>query len=111
MDSIENYRELVKQVIRRHAQHNPTFGDVRIETIFDEQQDHYELIETGWNDFDRIEGAVIHIDIINDKIWIQHDGTEYGVARELEELGVPRHDIVLGFHSPHKRQFTDYAVG
>ncbi|WP_279239774.1 element excision factor XisI family protein [Scytonema sp. UIC 10036] len=26
-------------------------------------------------------------------------------------LGVPKQDIVLGFHAPYKRKFTDYAVG
>jgi len=111
MDTIAHYRELVKQVITAHAQHKPVFGDVRIETIFDETQDHYELIHVGWDGLIRVEGAVIHIDILDGKIWIQHDGTEHGVARELEALGVPRQAIVLGFHAPVKRPLTDYAVG
>jgi len=48
---------------------------------------------------------------LDGKIWIQHDGTEHGVARELEALGVPRQAIVLGFDAPVKRPLTDYAVG
>ncbi|WP_460200716.1 element excision factor XisI family protein [Scytonema sp. NUACC21] len=44
------------------------------------------------------------------KIWIQYNGTEEALAERLVELGVPRSDIVLGFHSPFKRQFTSYAV-
>ena len=32
------------------------------------------------------------------------------IADELVEMGVPKDDIVLGFHSPFKRQFTEYAV-
>lgn len=111
MDIIAHYRELVKQVIKEHAEMPQGFGDVRIETIFDEIQDHYALVEVGWDGLTRIEGQVIHIDIIGDKIWIQHDGTEHGVARELEALGVPRQSIVLGFHAPIKRPLTDYAVG
>ncbi|MBI4670497.1 MAG: XisI protein [Chloroflexi bacterium] len=110
MDTVAHYRDLIKQVIRGHAKYKPAFGDVRTETIFDQAQDHYELTQAGWDGLRRIEGTVIHIDIINSKIWIQHDGTEYGVARELEELGVPRHDIVLAFHAPSKRPFTGYAV-
>ena len=109
MDTLGHYRELVKQVIHAHAR-QPLFGEVRVETIFDETQDHYELIHTGWEGLSRIEGAVIHVDIIDSKIWIQHDGTEHGIARELETLGVPRTDIVLGFHSPAKRPHTGYAV-
>ena len=53
----------------------------------------------------------MHVDIKDNKIWIQHDGTEIGIAGELEKLGVPKSDIVLGFHAPYKRKFTDFAVG
>ena len=111
MDPVARYRELIKQVITGHAQIKPAFGEVRVETIFDETQDHYALIHSGWDGLTRIEGEVIHVDIINGKIWIQHDGTEHGVARELEALGVPRQAIVLAFHAPIKRPLTGYAVG
>jgi hypothetical protein len=55
-------------------------------------------------------GSIVHLDIRNGKIWIQHDGTEVGIANRLVEAGVPKTDIVLGFHSPFKRQFTEFAV-
>jgi hypothetical protein len=53
----------------------------------------------------------LHLDIKDGKIWIQHDGTEIGIANQLVALGVPKSDIVLAFHSPFKRQFTEFAVG
>jgi hypothetical protein len=52
----------------------------------------------------------MHIDIKDGKIWIQHDGTEVGIATLLLEQGVPANDIVLGFHTPFMRQFTEFAV-
>ena len=51
------------------------------------------------------------LNIKDGKIWIQHDGTEVGIALELVKQGVPKHDIVLGFHAPFKRQFTEFAIG
>ena len=51
-----------------------------------------------------------HHHIIDGKIWIQQDGTEIGSANELVELGVPKHDIVLGFDPPNLRHYTDFAV-
>ena len=36
---------------------------------------------------------------------------EIGIVSDLEALGVPKQDIVLGFHAPYKRNYTDYAVG
>lgn len=53
----------------------------------------------------------LHFDIKDGKVWIQHNGTEVDVEAELVKLGVPKTAIVIGFHSPFKRQFTDYAVG
>jgi hypothetical protein len=52
----------------------------------------------------------MHLDIIDGKIWIQRDGTEDGIAYELEDAGVPKCDIVLAFHSEDVRPHTGYAV-
>jgi len=49
-------------------------------------------------------------DIIDGKIWIQRDGTEYGIANELVEAGIPKEHIVLGFQSEEVRPYTDFAV-
>jgi hypothetical protein len=57
-----------------------------------------------------VHGSVIHIDIKGDKIWIQHDGTEGGIAPELVEAGVPPDKIVLAWHEPEIRKHTVYAV-
>ncbi len=53
---------------------------------------------------------MLHLDIKNGKIWIQWNGTEDDIAADLMALGVEKQDIVLGFHSPYMRQFTDFAV-
>ncbi|WP_442938932.1 element excision factor XisI family protein [Nostoc sp.] len=52
-----------------------------------------------------------NVDIKDNKIWIQRDGTEIGIANELVAAGVSKEDIVLGFHAPYKCEFTDFAVG
>lgn len=110
MDQITNYREIVKQVIRNHAQHPPSYGEVEVETIFDESSEHYELCYTGWHGNRRIHGVVIHIDIRNGKVWIQHDGTSDGVATDLVDAGIPQDHVVLGFHPPNMRKHTEFAV-
>lgn len=110
MDQLIKYRQIVKQIISQHAQIRPALGKIEIETIFDEQNDHYEMMYTGWEKHYRIHGSVLHIDIRNGKVWIQHDGIEGGVAEELVEAGIPRDQIVLGFQPPSLRQYTDYAV-
>jgi hypothetical protein len=55
-------------------------------------------------------GCVLHLDIKDGKIWIQHDGTEEGIAKALVELGVSKPDIVLAFHDPSMRKYTGFAI-
>ena len=78
--------------------------------IFDREKHHYQLVNVGWNESQRIRGCVLHIDIKDGKIWIQHDGTAPGVANELVEMGVPKQDIILAFHAPYKWPYTGFGV-
>jgi hypothetical protein len=105
-----NYRELIQTVIKSHADYNSD-SDTELQLIFDTERDHYQLLHLGWENLRRVYGCIIHVDIKNGKIWIQRDGTEVGVANELVAAGVPKQDIVLGFHAPYKRKFTEFAPG
>ena len=67
-------------------------------------------MNVGWDGEKRIHGIMLHIDIKDGKIWIQHNGTERRIAQYLLDLGVPKQDIVLAFHSPTRRKYTDFAV-
>jgi XisI protein len=69
-----------------------------------------KLSYVGWRDGKRLYGVVLHVDIINNKIWVQQDGTEVGIANKLVNLGVPKSEIVLGFDPPNMRQYTDFAI-
>jgi hypothetical protein len=110
MDRAREYAAIIRRVIAHYAQFKPAYGDIEIETVFDDTTGHYELMYVGWNRKERVHGAIIHVDLRGEKIWIQHDGTERGIAEDLLEAGVPRDHIVLGFHSPDVRQHTDFAV-
>jgi hypothetical protein len=110
MDSLKKYQEIVKNIIKEYAQFKPFYGEIKTETIFDTERNHYELVHVGWKGGERIHGSVLHVDIIDDKIWIQHDGTEDGIAEELVEAGIPKDKIVLGFRAPEIRKYTGYAI-
>ncbi len=110
MDKLTQYRQYVQQIIEKYANYPPAYGDIEVETLFDTKQDHYQLLQVGWDDDQRIHGCNLHIDIKNGKIWIQHNGTENHIAEELMALGVAQKDIVLGFQAPYRRQYTEFAV-
>ena len=103
-----NYSDLVQEILTRHEPH-PRNSSTETQLLFDVQRDRYQVLHIGWQEQRRVYGVIIHVDIKDDKIWVQRDGTEIGIANELLEAGVPHSDIVLGFHAPYKRQFTDFA--
>lgn len=110
MANVEKHREFIQNVLTEKAQRSSD-ENVEAQTIFDQNHDHYQLIYIGWHNKRRIFGPVLHLDIKDDKIWIQWNGTEDDIAAELVVLGVAKQDIVLGFQPPFMRQFTDYAAG
>lgn len=81
-----------------------------LKLVIDEKNHHYLLIEAGWHKNQRIYGNLIHLDIIQAKIWIQQDGTEVGIANELVALDISPQQIVLAFKTLERRKITDFAV-
>jgi hypothetical protein len=110
MDSLETYREIIERVLSDYAAVPYGHGDFKTEVVFDRDRDRYLLIDVGWDGKRRVHGCIVHIDIIDGKLWIQRDGTEQGIALDLEQAGIPKEHIVLGFREPELRQYTGYAL-
>ena len=110
MDRAREYAAIIRRVIEHYAQFKPAYGEIEIETVCDDVTGHYELMYVGWERQQRVHGAIIHVDLRGDKVWIQHDGTERGIAEDLMEAGIPADHIVLAFHNPEVRQQTAFAV-
>jgi hypothetical protein len=70
----------------------------------------YFLFNLGWSADRRIKNFTVYVRIKDGKFWIEHDLTEDGIATELLEAGVPKEDIVLAFHAPEMRQYTEFAA-
>jgi len=110
MEKVEQYRIYVQQVLTEYAQQWPANSEIDRQLVFDTVRDHYQLVYAGWKNRWRQYGSVVHLDIKGEKIWIQNDGTEVGIANELVKLGVPKSDIVLAFREPFVRKYTGFAV-
>lgn len=114
MDKLEEYRKIVKQLIEEYEKLCNSPNSLPSETedhiLFDEQRDRYMLFATGWWKKERIHSANLYIRLHNGKIYIEEDWTEDGIANELLRAGVPKEDIVLAFHPPEMRPYTEFAV-
>jgi hypothetical protein len=110
MDKIAKYREYIQILLTHYANDDVSDHEVEAQLIFDTERDHYQWMNVGWEQFDRIYRCVIHFDIKNGKIWLQQNLTDQNPAEELIKMGVAKDDIVLGLQPPYKRQYTDYGV-
>jgi hypothetical protein len=108
--NLEQYRTIIRRLIEDYAKIPPSHGEIEAETVIDTEKDHYELLYVGWDEQRRVHGIVIHIDIRDGKVWIQHDGTDAVIAEELVAAGIPRDAIVLGFRPAYVRQHTGFAT-
>ena len=112
MDSLNSDRKIIRKVLSDLAAIPYAYGDLEKRVMFDEGTNNYAVITLGWEqDGRRAHGCLVHVEIHDDgKIWIQRDGTEDGVAVDFLAAGIPRGRIVLGFHSPERRQHTEFAA-
>lgn len=113
MDKIKKYQIIIKDFLKTQASIRvPTLPKIEYQVIVDNENNHFQLVMTGWDAKDHFVYSVLfHFDIKPDgKVWILVNNTDLLVAEELIERGVLKSDIVLGFHSEMVRPFTGYAV-
>ena len=110
MDTIEFYRETIQTLLSAYAAIPIANGEIECYTAFDTQQDHYQVVNVGWDGYRRVYGCVLHLDIKEGKIWVQHNMTEMRIAHELVDWGMKKEDIVLGFQAPEMREYTGFGA-
>jgi len=106
MDTPRSDREIVKQVILHYAQFKPSHGEIRLDTVFDEAQDRYALMQVGWERGRRVRGNLIYVTLKDNRVWIEYDGMEQGITDDLIAAGIPSERIVLAFLSESKTVLT-----
>jgi len=113
MDKLIEYPKLIKRILTEYIElcnNRPSQQDTETFLIADEQNGHYIWMNLGWPKGDRLTGMTVYVRLRDRKFWIEEDWTEYGIATDLVQAGVPKEDIVLAFHEPEMRQYTDFAV-
>jgi hypothetical protein len=112
VDKLENYRTLLKKILTEYHDWVSNACQEPDESllVFDEVREQYIWMHVGWDGKRRNNGIQVHARIKNDKIWIEEDWTEEGIATALVKLGITPEEIVLAFHHPEERPLTDFAV-
>ncbi|MCP4347146.1 MAG: XisI protein [Desulfobacterales bacterium] len=113
MDKLAKYRTIIKQILTSYLEvvnRTPEPKEIDTDVVFDEERDHYMLVNVGWFRQERWRGTTVYLRLRQGKIWVEEDWLEDGIVKDLVAAGVPREDIVLGFQSPEVRPYTDFAT-
>lgn len=110
MASIETYPDIIQTLLTNYAATPVSNGEIDCYTVFDRKQNHYQVMNVGWDGYRRVYGCVLHLAIKGEKIWVEQNMTEMRIAQALMERGVDKAEIVLGFQAPEMRQYTEYAA-
>jgi hypothetical protein len=116
MDKVIHYRKLLKQIFReqedleKRAANSDSQSQVEAVFSIDEEHDTYSLLQFGWTKNGRVKALTAFARLRDGKIYIEEDWTQEGIADELMRRGVPSGDIVIAFHPPEMRQYTEFAA-
>ncbi|MCY7327773.1 MAG: XisI protein [Saprospiraceae bacterium] len=113
MDKIKKYQDAVVAFLQFYQSEtggNPPDANIQRRVLIDRENNSFQLLASGWNGIHYIFAPMFHFDIINGKVWMQCNNTEWEAVDFLMEHGVERQDIVLGFVSPEARAFSGFAV-
>lgn len=103
MDKVKKYQEALISLLKGYVEFfSGSSSSVKPQMLVDRERNHFQLTKVGWDEKQKqfVFGILFHFDIIDEKIWLQLNNTEFYVVDELVELGVPKSDIVLGFQPP-----------
>jgi len=80
------------------------------ELVIDADRGHYILHSIGWQEKSRVWNTPLYVRLRHGKIWVEIDWMGDGIVDKLLEASVPNEDIVLAFHHPKMRPYTEFAV-
>lgn len=112
MDKLIYYQNSIKKILTYYEQISSQNPDPDIDEVlmFDDERSQYLWFNIGWKGDRRVNTASVYVRIKNEKIYIEEDWTEEGIATELLREGVSKEDIVLAFHDPETRKLTEFAA-
>jgi hypothetical protein len=108
MDRLNHYLQTISKFLSRYV--DVWQEGIETQLIIDSERDHYLLLRVGWDGNKRINYVVFQFDIKDGKIWIKENNTDVEIDEDSEEMGISEKEIVVGFHHPLMREYSDFAM-
>lgn len=111
MERVKFYQDLIISILKENADYyKGTTNPLNLYVIEDKKNNHFQLLMLGWENDHYVFQCLFHLDIINGKIWVQWNDTDFPIEQELIKRDVPAGDIVLGLKHPKRRENTGFAA-
>lgn len=94
-DIIVEHREIVKNVILHHASSIPKGKTIDVETKFDDSNNQYALVKTGWKRGREINQIIILVVLTGKGVEIRVDKTKKKITNDLIRQGINEDYIAL----------------
>jgi len=109
MDRIEKFETAILTILKKYENIKYANVDGGNQIIADKENRRYQVVTLGWQDESFVHHCPLHFEIIDNKIWIWQNMTEWDLGKMLEEQGIGKKEIVPGFLSPDSRVYAGYA--
>lgn len=117
MAQLEKYQGVLKAVLEDYLINQPAGrqshsveGDTETTLLTDDLHGAYAVLRHGWKGKSRVQHVVVFMRLVDGRIWIEEDWTDYDFAGRLLEAGIPPNKIELAFHHPRLRQYAGEMV-
>jgi hypothetical protein len=110
MDKTLKYQSIICAILDKYALIQGIPVEIKSYTVFDKEQHHYQLLSMGWYKQTYVYDVIIHLDIIENQVWIQQNNSDADLVAELLVMGVDSQDIVFGYIMPSKRPLVHFAA-
>lgn len=110
MEKIEKYTTIILEWLKEQQEIKPFSENIEKLLLADKENRHYQLLIQGWQGTHFVHNVIFHLEVKPDgKVWIWLNQSDQKIASELEERGISKKDIVLGFQPPYYRKYTEFA--
>ncbi len=108
---VKKYEKFILSILEPYSKIRYSNLNAENQLIADKANHRYQVVTIGWDEEGKfVHDCPLHMDIIDGKIWVQRNMTEIEIGVELEQMGVPKTDIVVGFFSKKMREYSGYAI-
>lgn len=110
-DKLTKYKKILKELFKCQASlHFANEPEVEQQLIINKEETQFIIMVVGWYEEYYKHFALLHVQLKEGKVWLHQNNTDEDVGSILEEKGIPKSELVLGFFTPFERELSDYAV-